>query len=56
MQRDGGAAMGSVVTLFLNGWFPRFRTGPDFEIAPGLREFKAVPTTFQPNRRGASSD
>ena len=47
--------MGSVVKLFLNGWFSRFRTRPDFELAPGLREFKAVPTTFQPNRRGANS-
>ena len=25
--------MGSVVTLFLNGWASRFRTRPDFETA-----------------------
>ncbi|KAB1965204.1 hypothetical protein F8272_09000 [Lacticaseibacillus paracasei] len=31
-------------------------TRPDFEIARVLREFKAVPTACQPNRRVANSD
>ncbi|KAA1045741.1 hypothetical protein DBQ68_09915 [Lactobacillus sp. DS15_6] len=32
--------------MFLNGWFSRFRTRPDFEIVRALREFKAVPTAL----------